>query len=229
MMPCDDEKQMKTILREIQQVASELHIDIINGQTEISEAFARPAVTVTMLGKKLSNKNDIKNVTSGMDIVMCGHAGIMGTVISVHENYDKLLTRYSEDYLRTAIRCENLIKLENQADIMLDNGALYTHDISSGGVYGALWELAEKYNIGIDISHDAIPILQETIEICEFTGENPYMTDGSGGVLCIIEDGEQLVEELYSKGYEANIIGRTTSDKARTITHDEEQRYLAPR
>jgi len=52
MMPENDERKMKTILRELAELAKQLHVDIVYGHTEISDAFAKPAVTVTMFGKK---------------------------------------------------------------------------------------------------------------------------------------------------------------------------------
>jgi hydrogenase expression/formation protein HypE len=230
MMPSEDEKTMKTIVREISEITQELGLNIVTGHTEISDAFTNPAVTITMLGRreKIQSICSLCNIKTGMDIVMCGHAAIMGTVINVERHYSELTKRYSQDYLRTAQRMAGLMKLDKQPDIALSSGAVYTHDISSGGVYAALWELAEKAGSGIEINHDAIPIMQETIEICEFIGENPYMLDGSGAMLCVIENGNSLVEELYKQGYEAAVIGHITGGNDRIVKHDDEKRFLTP-
>lgn len=43
-------------------------------------------------------------------------------------------------------------------------------DLSEGGIFGALWEMADGAGIGLDVALKRIPIQQETVEICEFFG-----------------------------------------------------------
>lgn len=226
MMPEADERQAKTIIRELSELAKEYGVSIIGGHTEISAAFKEPAVALTMLG--FGKKAWSKKWEAGMDIVMSGFTGTLGTVLLTKKYKEQLLTRYSEDYLRTAERMESLIALQTEVDIAKELGVCYAHDISTGGVYAALWEMADAANVGIEISHDAIPIRQETIEVCEFVGCNPYMIDGSGGVLYITRDGEALSQALYDSGYEAAVIGHMTDNRDRVIIHQAERSFLTP-
>lgn len=169
-----------------------------------------------------------ENIMSGMDIVMCGQTGIMGTVKLLKKHREGLLTRYSKTYLSDAEKLNDYMTIGNEVDIAIGEGICYSHDISTGGVYAALWEMADAADVGIDICHDSIPILQETIEICEYTDHNPYMIDGSGAVLFVTEHGSALSDRLYEAGYEASVIGHVTEGKDRTITHDDEKRFLTP-
>lgn len=169
-----------------------------------------------------------ENIKSGMDIVMCGQTGVMGTVKLLKKYREGLLTRYSKTYLSDAEKLNDYMAIGNEVDIAIEEGICYSHDISTGGVYAALWEMADAADVGIDICHDAIPILQETIEICEYTDHNPYMIDGSGAVLFVTEHGSALSDRLYAAGYEAAVIGRVTEGKDRTITHEDEKRFLTP-
>ena len=196
MMPENDEKRMKKILRELSDLAKEFHMDVVYGDTAISGIFKEPAVTVTMYGRRISQGEKNAKIKPDMDIVMCGQAGILGTLLRVRERKEELLTRYS--------------------------------DISTEGVYGALWELAEAGNVGLRISHDHVPIMQETIEICEFTGDDPYRIDGCGAALFVTTDGELLSDRLYEAGFEAAVIGRTTTGHDRVIIHDGEESFLTP-
>ena len=41
------------------------------------------------------------------------------------------------------------------------------HDITEGGIFGALWEIGEASGTGITADLRKIPIKQETVEICE--------------------------------------------------------------
>ncbi len=229
-----DEKRMKKILKEICDVADELGLDILYGHTECSSAFRAPAVSVTMYGTgdgyfKASRENHTNScIKPGMDIVMCGQTGILGTLLLYEENKEALLERYSKDYLRAVEGFKSLLVVKNQAEIAKSCGAVYGHHISTGGVYGALWELAESQDLGLNVCHDNIPIMQETVEICEFTGDNPYMADGCGAILFVTPSGEALSDALYAAGYEASVIGTLTEDNNRIITHASETRFLTP-
>lgn len=232
MMPENDERKMKTILRELAELAKQLHVDIVYGHTEISDAFAKSAVTVTMFGKKYrendSAEDGRRKIRPDMDIVMCGQTGILGTLLRVREKKEQLLTRYSEEYLRTAEAFDKLLLVKNQGILAEEYGAVYAHHISTGGVYAALWELAEAGGVGLEVLHDAIPIMQETIEICEFTGDNPYRIDGCGSILFVTEDGTALSDRLYEAGFEAAVIGKTTAGNDRVVLHDDERSFLTP-
>lgn len=47
-------------------------------------------------------------------------------------------------------------------------GVAAIHDASQGGIFGALWDMAEASGIGLDIDLKKLPIRQDTIEISEF-------------------------------------------------------------
>ena len=50
----------------------------------------------------------------------------------------------------------------------MKSGVRAMHDVTTGGIFGALWELAEASGVGLEIELKKIPIRQETVEICEF-------------------------------------------------------------
>lgn len=231
IMPTDDERAMKKLLRKLADIAGQWGVEIAAGHTEISDAVTRPIISVTMFGRSsLGGVLEREKRLGGNDpdIVMCGQTGVAGTLERYHANRENLHARYSEDYLHPIIGLESLLTLGGQVDIAYAHGIAYAHDISHGGVYAALWELGDALDTGFTVSHDAIPILQETIEICEFTGDNPYMIDGCGAALFVTEDGETLADKLYDAGFEARVIGHLTDGRDRVITHDDETRYLTP-
>ena len=85
------------------------------------------------------------------------------------------------------------------------------HDVTEGGIFGALWEMAEASGVGLEIDLKKIPVRQETIEVCEFFGINPYQLISSGCMLMAAEDGNLLVRELEKAGIPATIIGKATA------------------
>ena len=73
-------------------------------------------------------------------------------------------------------------------------------DLSEGGIFGALWEMADGAGIGLDVALKRIPIQQETVEICEFFGVNPYQMLSTGALLIAAADGEGLVQKMALEG-----------------------------
>ena len=100
------------------------------------------------------------------------------------------------------------------------------HDISSGGIYGALYELSEAAGVGLEIDLRAIPIKQETVEICEYLGLNPYYLKSGGSMLMVCDHGQELVRILEKEGICAAVIGRTTSANAKAVINEGEVSYL---
>lgn len=246
VMPDDDERRMKKLLRKLAGICAEYGVDIVTGHTEVNSAVAEPVISLTMMGRRKcmwemqcvhesqvhtghgdSGLCGSKRLT-GMDIVMCGQTGVGGTLQLYYDNQKELFERYSESYLRPVEQLEQLILLGGQVDIAFDHGCIYSHDISRGGVFAALWEMGDALKCGLEVCHDNIPILQETIEICEHTGDNPYMIDGCGSALFVVPDGKLLADKLYEAGYEASVIGRLTENSDRVIVHEDERRFLTP-
>ena len=113
-----------------------------------------------------------------------------------------------------------------EAAVAVKSGASAMHDVSEGGIFGALWELAESAGVGLEIDLKKIPIRQETVEICEFFDLNPYKLLSGGCLLIATEDGNGLVMELEKADIPAVIIGKATDSNDRVLINEEERRFL---
>ena len=71
-----------------------------------------------------------------------------------------------------------------------------------------------------------IPVRQETIEICEVLGVNPYELYGAGALQIVSEKGTALLHELEKAQIPAAIIGKITQDKGKVILNGDEVRFL---
>lgn len=60
------------------------------------------------------------------------------------------------------------------------------HDVSEGGVFAALWEMAEGAGVGLTIDMKKLPLRQETVEVCEFCNVNPYELRSGGSLIIAI-------------------------------------------
>ncbi len=102
------------------------------------------------------------------------------------------------------------------------------HDVTEGGIFGALWELAESSGVGLEIDLKKIPVRQETIEISEFFQINPYELISSGCMLMASPDGNELLRNLQKAGIPAALIGKAMSGNDRVLLNEEERRFLEP-
>ena len=107
-------------------------------------------------------------------------------------------------------------------------GVSAMHDVTEGGIFGALWEMAEASGVGLCVDLKKIPIRQETIEICEFFNLNPYQLISSGSMLIGTDHGSQLVDALAKEGIHASVIGKAVEGNDRVIFNDGEKRFLEP-
>ena len=110
----------------------------------------------------------------------------------------------------------------------MKSGVRAMHDVTTGGIFGALWELAEASGVGLDITLKKIPIRQETVEICEFFDINPYQIASGGSLLMAAEDGNRLVMDLVKEGIPAVVVGKATAGNDRVLINEEERRFLEP-
>ncbi len=228
-----EEATLRQITGNLAVKAEEYRVDIVGGHTELVPSVVSPTVTVTAYGEKLW-ENQHGKVRAGMDIVMSKWIGLYGGAILAQLKEEELITRYPKSYIELAASYMNYTSLMPElsaieAAVAERPGCIYAaHDVSNGGVFGALWQLMSACNCGVEIPIKAIPVKQEIIEVSEYYDINPYMMNGQGSLLLVTEDGEYLVNQLQHAGVGANVIGTTTQSKDRKIIIGEEERFLVP-
>ena len=140
----------------------------------------------------------------------------------------ELLGRYPKWLVEEAKGFGRYLSVLPEAAVAAEAGASAMHDVTEGGIFGALWELAESSGIGLAVDLKDIPVRQETIEICEFFQINPYGLISSGCMLIALPDGNRLVRELEKHGIHAVVIGKATAGNDRVVHNGEERRFLTP-
>ena len=121
-----------------------------------------------------------------------------------------------------------LLSVVKDADIAKSVGVNSMHDITEGGVFGALWEVAQASGTGLCIELKEIPVRQETVEICEFFGISPYELISSGSMLITSPRGHDIVRALENEGINAAVVGKVTEGNDRVLVNGEDIRYLEP-
>ena len=220
-----EEKSLQQLMKGIDDICGQLSIQISGGHTESSSLVTAPVISITAFGVPLKNRV-YENASKEYDIVMSKFAAVEGTAILLHTYEEKLSGIYSASFLRGAAECEQNLSVRKEAAIAVESGVYAMHDTHQGGVFGALWELSRKIGVGLNVDLKKIPILQETVEICECLGANPYQLLSGGALLMVTEDGQTLVRRLEEGGIPAAHIGTTNASNDKIICNDEEIRFL---
>lgn len=222
------------LLKELMQCAEEscaaLGIEITGGHTTVTDAVRLPFVTVTVVGNYPENQKETGRQASkaapGQDILVSKWIGLEGTALLAREYKEVLLQRYPSWLWEEAAGFLQYQSILPEAAVAAKSGACAMHDISEGGILAALWELAEGMDVGLTIDLKKIPIRQETVEVCELTGANPYALLSGGSLLMTAVDGLGLKAALEEAGIPAAIIGKVTDSHDRLLVNEEEARYL---
>lgn len=222
------ESELRHMMEEAEQFATAHDMTILGGHTMVSPSVTETIATVTVLGKSCGFVP--KSLKPGMDVVMSKWIGLQGTAKIAKSRREELERRFPARMLTEAAGYDKYQSILPEARLAIEAGVAAMHDISGGGIFRALWELAEAAETGIRIDLMKIPVKQETIEICEVFGLNPYEMLSGGALLMVTEDGEALAEKLWNEGIAAEVIGRLTDTHDRVIitrsADGEEVRFL---
>lgn len=223
------ESELKDMMCQVEEVCSKLNIQTVGGHTEVTRVVNQPVITVTGIGKV---KKDKLVTTSGAkpgdDVVVTKWIGLEGTSIIAKEKESDLKNHFSADFIETAKEFSSYLSVVPDAQKAVSVGVTSMHDVTEGGVFGALWEVAESSKVGLEINLRDIPVRQETIEICEEFGLNPYELISSGSMLITTSKGSQLVGELKKAGIGGAVIGKVTEGNDRILINGDEKRFLEP-
>lgn len=208
--PHATEEDLETIMRQAGEEAEKLNIQIVGGHTEVTDAVNKIIITTTVIGKQLKSKViNPKNVEIGDKIVITKAAGIEGTSIIAHELYDDLKTKIDEKLLTEAMALGDKISVVREGMIGGRIGVNYMHDITEGGVLGAVWEASIAIEKGVMIVKESIKIEESTKAITELLGIDPYRLISSGSMLMIVSDDKlnNLKKSLEDEQIDFSIIG----------------------
>lgn len=220
---------LKRIMEQMECACREAKMQILGGHTEVTAVVNQPVVNVAGVAKaKKGSLISTAGARAGMDIVVSKWVGIEGTMIFAKEKEAELKEHFPADFVDTAIGFDRYLSVVPEAAVATQSSVAAMHDVTEGGLFGALWEMSEASGVGLEIDLKKIPIRQETVEICEYFDVNPYGLISSGMMLMASADGNALVLALQEAGIPATVIGKATEGNDRVIIRDEERRFLEP-
>ncbi len=210
------------IMREIHETCAEMGIAIAGGHTELTDRYAQPVISGTMLGMT-HHELSAKKIHAGDVILVTGHCGLEGMSIIANDRPDIFAGIFKPDELRVIRSWGNDFSVVRPAGILRDY-AVYMHDPTEGGLNGALYEMQEGSGLGIEIFRDKIPLSPLTQRASEKLCFEPCNLISSGMLAAVIpaERVENASEALAIEGISSGVVGRFIDGGKLSLNTNEE-------
>jgi len=222
-------EEISEIMKEIDEETKKLNVEILGGHTEVTKAVNKIVVSCTAIGKIMS----LKAVTTsgakiGDDIIVTKSLCLEGTSILANEYSKRAAQVLSPKELLDAVNYIDLISVVQEGIEAGKIGANSMHDITEGGVLGALWEMAKASNTGFRVYEEKMPITDISRKLCVHFKIDPLKFISSGSMLITAENGEEFIKLLKAQGIKATIIGKITEGKGILVNKDRIQNEVCP-
>ena len=210
------------IMREIHETCAEMGIAIAGGHTELTDRYAQPVISGTMMGIT-HHELSAKRIKAGDVILVTGHCGLEGMSIVAHDRPEIFAEIFTPQEMNVIRSWENDFSVVKPAKILRDY-AVYMHDPTEGGINGAFYEMQEGSGLGIEIFRENIPVSPLTLRASERLCFDPFNLISSGMLTAVIpsESVESAQAELKSAGIISGIAGRFVDGEKISFTTNEE-------
>lgn len=223
------EAKLRAVLEYVTQAMADRKVSVLTTEVQVIPGIT--TVLVTAKAQTLAAKEQILAPGGALpeqDVVMTKWLGLEGTAVITDRRLRDLQERYPIGLLEEAAAFRQYLSVMSEAAAARRFGVSAMQVVREGGIFGALWELAQESGVGLVIDLKKIPVKQETIEVCEFFDVNPYKLLAGGSILLTTDKGMDLVKQLEQQGIAAAVIGKTTQGNDRILVNEEERRFLEP-
>lgn len=225
--PQTTEKDLETVMGQVCETAEQLNVDILGGHTEVTSSVNKCVITSTAIGRaKTERLVTTSGAKYGDDVVITKTAGIEGTAIIAHDKEEILSKEFGMEFVEKAKSFISDISVVREGIVAGEFGVTSMHDVTEGGILGAVWEIAEASKTGMEIYKDRIPVAEETEKICVFFGIDPLRLISSGCMMITCRGGHKLVKVLKDNGIEATVIGRVTQSQSKVLLWGENKEVI---
>lgn len=207
--PDGDVSDIKKIVADAQKAANSLNVEIIGGHTEFTDAVNRIIISATVIGKaKGDNYYSAMGANEGDAIVVTKYAGMEGSAIIAADYKERVEDVLTDEEITGAISLSKQISVVKEGMLAKEMGVTAMHDVTEGGILGALHEMCSASKIGALINLDKVPVLNITRKMCNKLDINVYRLISSGCMLIAAKDGKVVVDRLMSEGIPASVVGK---------------------
>ena len=156
-------------------------------------------------------------------LYVIGAIAQQGSRLLLQEKTEELSHTLPAWYLKRAAATH---PLSEELVARVQETALQVRRVEQEGFFEALWYFGEELRAGMKVQLRAVPVYQETVEICERLEQNPYELACTDCLLAAGAEGAYYKELAEAEGILCACIGFLQPEKARILENGEEIRYL---
>lgn len=214
---------------EIDQLCKQLNIAITGGHTgqvpgqESTISGGGTMFLSAQKGKVLTSNN----CKSGDVIIATKSAALSSTSLLsrafpkkiAHALGEEIQQKGADNFWKLSVLEESQIAIRTLAP----NDKLHAmHDVTEGGVLGAIDEMAQASDLGFDVNADAIPVEGETQKIADLFDIDPLFSIGAGCMLMSVSPdvADALLRALEDAEIKATSIGTFRNDRMKNVTRN---------
>jgi hydrogenase maturation factor len=204
------------IVDQLQQACAELGLVVIGGHTEITYGLDRPILVGTMVGE-VSREQLVtpRGAQPGDRLLLTKGVPIEATALLSRELPDRLSApagglSAADLQAAQAFLHQPGISVLHEAQLAIQAGQVHAmHDPTEGGLYTALWELAQacQHTLWVDLS--AVPVFPLSARICQILDLDPLGAIASGALLLAVtpQTAGQISRAISQAGISCTEIG----------------------
>lgn len=201
----------KCLMEDIHKECLYHNLEILGGHTEVTGVVNDIVVSVTILGT-LKRKNLRKSSTAnkGDLIFLTKTLGIEGTILLFEEFKDRI----NVDYSNEIAEFRDKLSIKNECMILRGFDITSMHDITEGGMIGALFEMCSSSSHGFRIFRDRVSIHPITKNICSKLNKDVMRLISSGSLIFTSHKNneEDILREFSKHNIECNVVGEIIDD-----------------
>jgi hydrogenase expression/formation protein HypE len=225
--PVDAVGHLDRLTDDVDRACRDLGIAVLGGHSEVVGALSQPILSLTAVGT--TPKSRIVRSTGvrpGDALIVTKAAATEGTALLATDFADELTRELGAELVARAQACWSEISVVPEGLAAAEAGATAMHDVTEGGVLGAVMELAEASGLGVRLRVEQVPIRPVTAEICSYFSVDPLALVSSGSLL--IAGPREIADKLTAQGIRATVIGDVVGDGRRLLLRGKQMPLFAP-
>ena len=202
------------LFNDVMESCQAIGVTLVGGHSEVTQSIQRPIVMGTMLGEVERDRLiTTGGAQEGDSIVVTKGLAIEGTALLARDCAGELRQAGVEESVigRSAAMLDTLgVSVLHDAQISTQLPVHSLHDITEGGLFTALHEVASASELGLAVEEDSVPVLPETDAVCNALELHPMGLLASGAMLVTLHPQHTpgLLHALEQAGINAWEIGQ---------------------
>ena len=208
--------EVETIMAQAGEAAEAVGVEIIGGHTEVTPAVNQPVIVSTAFGRGLDGESaPATKMAPGDWILMTKVAGLEGTGIIAGDKEAELEDVLTPDEIQHAKDLLNQVSVVKEGVAAGKIGTSGMHDVTEGGILGAIWEMCHLGDVGAEVWEAKVPMDPVTEKIAEHYGINPLRLISSGCMMIMASDERKdaIMEAVEAVGVQISCIGRIKTEE----------------